>query len=127
VVIEVVDTGPGIRAEDVHRIFDAFQQIGHPTTRHTGGVGLGLSIVKQLVDALGGTVSVSSRLGDGSKFRVEIPRVLPPRPDRRDETAPALAALDQVRRTGEALPDEAAPVRPLRRRVARVGAAGDTD
>jgi len=120
VLIEVIDTGPGIRGEDLHRIFDAFQQIGPPTTRHTGGVGLGLSIVKQLVDALGGTVSGSSRLGEGSKFRVEIPRALPPRPER-DETAAAATALEDVRRTGTRVPAEAATVRP-RERVARAGA-----
>jgi signal transduction histidine kinase len=127
VLIEVVDTGPGIRPEDLHRIFDAFQQIGHATTRHTGGVGLGLSIVKQLVDALGGTVSVTSRLGEGSKFRVEIPRVLPKRPDSGDETAAALAALEEVKGTGAALPDQVASARPLRRRTLRAAAAAEGD
>ena len=123
VVIEVSDTGPGIRAEDVHRIFEAFQQSGQPSTRHAGGVGLGLSIVKQLVDALGGTVSVVSRVGEGSKFRVEIPRVLPPR----NEPAAAVTALDDVRRAGSMLPQATGRFRLLRRRVARAGAAGDPE
>jgi signal transduction histidine kinase len=127
VIIEVADTGPGIRPEDLHRIFEAFQQINQATSRHTGGVGLGLSIVKQLVDALGGTVSVTSRLGEGSKFRVEIPRTLPPRPDSRDDPAPAVAALDEVRHASATLPDEAPPLRPVHRRVARPTAASDTD
>jgi signal transduction histidine kinase len=77
VAIEVADTGPGMAADDLQTIFDAFQQAGQAGTRPTGGVGLGLSIVKQLVDALGGRVDVTSRLGEGSTFHVEIPRRLP--------------------------------------------------
>jgi signal transduction histidine kinase len=73
VTIEVIDPGAGIRPEDTERIFDAFHQTGESSTRPTGGVGLGLSIVKQLAEALGGSVSVSSRIGEGSTFRVEIP------------------------------------------------------
>jgi signal transduction histidine kinase len=77
VTIEVSDTGPGIAPADLQTIFDAFRQVGQGSTRPTGGVGLGLSIVKQLVDALGGRVDVTSRLGEGATFRVEIPRRLP--------------------------------------------------
>jgi signal transduction histidine kinase len=76
-VIEVTDTGPGIGPDDLQTIFDAFEQAGRVGTRAAGGVGLGLSIAKQLVDALGGTISVASRLGEGSTFRVEVPCVLP--------------------------------------------------
>src|SRR5206468_170243 len=73
VVIEVGDTGPGIPAEDLDTIFDAFHQVGESSTRRTNGVGLGLSIVKQLANALGGTVSVTSRIGEGSTFRIDVP------------------------------------------------------
>jgi len=127
VIIEVVDTGPGIPSGDLHRIFDAFQQIGQASTRHTGGVGLGLSIVKQLADALGGTVTVASRVGEGSKFRVDIPRALPPRPEARDDAPPAVTALDDVRRARAMLPEQAGPVRLLLRRVARAAVAGDPE
>jgi signal transduction histidine kinase len=75
--IEVQDTGTGIADTDVQAIFDAFHQIGESSTRRTGGVGLGLSIAQQLVEALGGTISVASRLGEGSTFRVDVPCVLP--------------------------------------------------
>ena len=73
VAVDVTDSGPGILPEDVEAIFDAFRQLGESSTRGTGGVGLGLSIVRQLAEALGGSVSVSSRLGEGSRFRVLIP------------------------------------------------------
>jgi len=77
VVLAVSDTGSGIPPEHLETIFDEFRQLGETSTRATAGVGLGLSIVKQLVGALGGTVSVSSVVGEGSTFRVEIPSRLP--------------------------------------------------
>src|SRR5207245_9586589 len=70
VVIEVGDTGPGIPAEDLDTIFDAFHQVGESSTRRTNGVGLGLSIVKQLATALGGPVSERSRTRGGSTCRI---------------------------------------------------------
>lgn len=76
--VEVQDTGPGIPAEELPHIFDAFRQVGDANTRGTAGVGLGLSIVKQLVEVLGGTASVSSHVGAGSTFRIEIPCRLSP-------------------------------------------------
>jgi signal transduction histidine kinase len=72
-VIEVRDTGGGIAAENLQAIFDEFHQVGHSSTRSTGGVGLGLAIVHRLCEALGGSVSVESEIGSGSTFEVEIP------------------------------------------------------
>jgi signal transduction histidine kinase len=76
IVIDVSDTGRGIAAADLTNVFEPFRQVGDQQIRHVAGVGLGLSIVKQLVEALGGTVSVTSTPGAGSRFRVEIPCVL---------------------------------------------------
>ena len=73
--IDVEDSGPGIPAEDAETVFDAFHQLGASSTRRTGGVGLGLSIVRQLAEALGGRVSVTSQLGEGARFHVLIPCV----------------------------------------------------
>jgi len=76
VVIEVADTGRGIVAEELANIFEPFRQVGEQHFHPSTGVGLGLSIVKQLVEALGGSVSVTSVVGVGSRFRVEVPCVL---------------------------------------------------
>ncbi len=105
VVIEVCDTGPGIPAEDLDSIFDAFHQVGESSTRRTGGVGLGLSIVKQLVNALGGTVSVTSRIGEGSTFRIDVPCCLRAPGAPTPEAVPAaVVALDNVTRNVARLP-----------------------
>ncbi|NUS22334.1 MAG: response regulator [Mesorhizobium sp.] len=71
----VADTGPGLREEDMERIFEEFEQSDGTSTRVHGGAGLGLAISKRLVSAMGGTISVSSRLGEGSEFVLEIPAV----------------------------------------------------
>ena len=73
VVLTVRDTGMGIPEESLSRIFDAFYQIDAGTTRAHGGAGLGLSIVKQLVDGHDGTIEVTSALGEGTIFTVKLP------------------------------------------------------
>jgi two-component system sensor histidine kinase BarA len=77
VVIEVADTGVGIPPEEIPHVFEEFRQVGESSTRRTGGVGLGLSIVKGLVGVLGGRIGVQSTVGKGSTFRVELPIILP--------------------------------------------------
>ncbi len=69
-VLETVveDTGPGIPAEAQLRLFDAFTQADPSTTRRHGGTGLGLTIARQLVDALGGELGLKSESGAGSRF-----------------------------------------------------------
>ncbi|CDX24054.1 Two-component sensor/response regulator hybrid [Mesorhizobium sp. ORS 3324] len=69
----VADTGPGLREADMERIFEEFEQSDGTSTRVHGGAGLGLAISKRLVIAMGGTISVSSRLGEGSEFVFDIP------------------------------------------------------
>lgn len=73
VVIEVADSGPGIAADDLERIFDRFYRVDKGRSRREGGTGLGLAIVKELVESLGGTVTASSRLGQGSTFVIALP------------------------------------------------------
>jgi signal transduction histidine kinase len=69
----VTDTGPGIPPEDHERIFEPFEQMEPIANKHTRGVGLGLSIVKEMVEALRGKLSLASALGKGSTFTVTLP------------------------------------------------------
>jgi signal transduction histidine kinase len=73
VIIQVSDTGIGIPPEELPHVFEEFRQVGESSTRRTGGVGLGLSIVKGLVTVLGGRISVRSEVGKGTTFSVELP------------------------------------------------------
>jgi two-component system, sensor histidine kinase and response regulator len=70
--IEVTDTGIGIPADRLDRLFKTFSQIDSSTTRHYGGSGLGLSIVKRLAELMGGEVGVRSESGRGSSFWVTL-------------------------------------------------------
>ncbi len=72
-VIEVTDTGTGIAAEDLPHVFDRFWRADKSRSRSTGGSGLGLAITRHLVEAHGGTVSVTSVLREGSTFRISLP------------------------------------------------------
>ncbi|WP_445206995.1 ATP-binding protein [Aminobacter sp. Piv2-1] len=69
----VIDSGPGLRAEDMERVFEEFEQADGTSTRSHGGAGLGLAISKRLVTSMGGTITVESDLGEGSRFAFELP------------------------------------------------------
>ena len=71
--IEVIDTGVGIHPEKLNTIFESFSQADASVTRRYGGTGLGLTIVRQLVELQNGKISVESREHQGSTFRVIIP------------------------------------------------------
>jgi signal transduction histidine kinase len=73
VVLEVRDTGIGVEDGKLARIFDAFYQVDGGTTRTHGGAGLGLSIVKQLVEGHEGIIEVTSKVGRGTLFTVTLP------------------------------------------------------
>ena len=73
VELGVSDTGIGIPAEAQAHIFEPFWQVPHPAAPRARGAGLGLHIVKRLVDLLGGRVTVESVVGHGTTFRVWMP------------------------------------------------------
>jgi signal transduction histidine kinase len=72
-VLEITDTGIGISAGDLPHVFSRFWRGEKSRSRATGGAGIGLSIVQELVRAHGGRVDVQSAVGEGSVFRVSIP------------------------------------------------------
>jgi two-component system, OmpR family, sensor kinase len=74
VVLEVADKGPGMSQQDASRVFERFYRTDSSRARASGGTGLGLSIVDSLVHAHGGDVTVTTRPGEGSCFRVTLPR-----------------------------------------------------
>lgn len=71
----VEDHGPGIPPEEHGKIFERFYRLGSELRRETQGVGIGLSIVKHIVEAHGGKVTVRSNVGQGSRFTIELPEV----------------------------------------------------
>jgi signal transduction histidine kinase len=73
VELVVADTGIGIAATELPRIFERFYRVDPARSRDTGGTGLGLSIVRHAVEYLGGSIEVASRLGEGTSFTVRLP------------------------------------------------------
>ncbi len=78
-VLRVLDNGPGIPVADLSRVFERFYRVDKSRTRAPGGTGIGLAIVKHLVDLLGGSVTAGTRPEGGAVFTVRLPQ-----PDRRD-------------------------------------------
>jgi two-component system OmpR family sensor kinase len=73
VAVEVIDDGDGISADDVPHLFERFYRADVSRSRASGGSGLGLSIVKRLIELHNGTITVESELGEGTTFRILLP------------------------------------------------------
>jgi PAS domain S-box-containing protein len=73
VTLQVSDTGVGVPNDRLERIFERFYQVDGSTTRRYGGVGLGLALVKEIVEAHGGQITVASQVGQGTTFTVSLP------------------------------------------------------
>jgi signal transduction histidine kinase len=107
----VRDTGVGIDEESVRFIFERFRQVDGSMSRVVGGAGLGLSIVQQIAQLLGGRIDVESKVGQGSTFAVTFPLVAPD---------PDLAFLDRLSMEPAGAP-EPEPVEGERETIAREG------
>ncbi|PCD00521.1 hybrid sensor histidine kinase/response regulator [Halopseudomonas pelagia] len=92
---QIQDTGPGIAADNLSHIFDAFTQIDNASTRQFEGSGLGLAIVRRLTVVLGGEISVTSTRGEGASFYFDIPVLaVPPDPTHLPAARRALLIAD---------------------------------
>lgn len=107
--IEVWDTGAGIDAVELPRVFDEFYQIGNPERDRTKGLGLGLAIVRRLGVLLDHPIGASSTPGKGSCFSVELPRRAEPEPVMAEPgRAPSTAEKEIARRMLVVIDDESA-------------------
>jgi PAS domain S-box-containing protein len=94
IVFSVTDTGIGIASEDQSKLFQPFVQIDNNLNRRYEGTGLGLTLVKQIVEMHGGSVSLTSQIGQGSCFRIWLPypdlneAIAPPPPSSLPESSP---------------------------------------
>lgn len=73
ITFTITDTGIGMSTDDIDKIFNAFEQADASITRHYGGTGLGLSISRHLIQLMNGTVNVTSNIGKGTEFIIELP------------------------------------------------------
>ncbi len=74
VTLTVSDSGIGIPAEDLPRVFERFYRVDRARTRDSGGTGLGLSLVRHVVERVGGSVDIASKPGTGTTVTVTLPR-----------------------------------------------------
>ena len=95
--ISVIDTGPGIPREQLPLIFKEFTQLDSSTTRRFDGAGMGLAVVRGLVELLGGVVNVSSDIGQGAAFRVSLPAAPVARMPERERAPADLPPLKKAR------------------------------
>jgi signal transduction histidine kinase len=83
--VAVADTGPGIAAEDLPRVFERFFRVDESRSRDDGGTGIGLAIARSVVEAHGGRIWAESEPGRGSTFTFELPAARSPAETRRHE------------------------------------------
>lgn len=129
--ISVIDTGIGMSPETVANLFERFSQADDGTTKGFQGTGLGLAISKELVELMGGSISVESELGKGSTFTVRIPMPVDEERLHRDEkinqdSAPATSSADLAGMRVLCVDDSNINLKVVSRPLARAGASVTT-
>jgi len=108
----VRDTGIGVPADRIDRLFQSFTQVDASTTRRFGGTGLGLAICKELCNLMGGRIWVESQLGKGSTFFINLPRLSGQRATQLQNQQETADAKDAVKPPAAAPPPAAQPATP---------------
>lgn len=101
VLINITDTGIGISPDDLKHIFQKFYRADNSQTRTVGGTGLGLYLVKQRVEAMGGKVWAESSFGEGSTFYLSFPRITAEEYQRRKQIASNIEAMSVTKPTSQ--------------------------
>lgn len=109
VLINVTDTGIGISPDDLKHVFQKFYRADNSQTRTVGGTGLGLYLVKQRVEVMGGKVWAESSFGEGSTFYLSFPRITAEEYQRRKQIASNIEAMSQNTQTLPTQPMMQAP------------------
>jgi len=94
--VEVSDTGVGIPEEDLPRVFDRFHQVRSNAANQNQGVGIGLALVKELVEQHGGTIEVESEVGKGTTFRIRLPAGVEEDAAGAEEAVPASVESEEI-------------------------------
>ena len=77
VQVDIIDTGLGISDEDKNKLFEPFERLGKEHT-NIDGTGIGLALTKELIELMGGSIGMTSKVGEGSHFYVELPAACKP-------------------------------------------------
>lgn len=115
VLINVTDTGIGISPDDLKHVFQKFYRADNSQTRTVGGTGLGLYLVKQRVEAMGGKVWAESSFGEGSTFYLSFPRITAEEYQRRKQIASNIEAMSTQKQATPTVPpaENQAPQTPV--------------
>ena len=115
VLINVTDTGIGISPDDLKHVFQKFYRADNSQTRTVGGTGLGLYLVKQRVEAMGGKVWAESSFGEGSTFYLSFPRITAEEYQRRKQIASNIEAMSAQKQATPTVPqaENQAPQTPV--------------
>jgi GAF domain-containing protein/DNA-binding response OmpR family regulator len=113
ITVAVTDTGIGMNAEQIGRLFQEFSQADSSTTRKYGGTGLGLAISRHFCRMMGGDITVESKPGAGSTFTIRLPRIVLPEPLARKEARSNLSSRQALQAPLILVVDDDATVREL--------------